>query len=335
MADSGHSRPRLIEIDQSKGLAIFLVVVGHVHPSDVWLGRPEFHWLAETIYHFHMAFFMFLSGVVTWYTYRPLNTWKEYTGYVWRRFSRFFPAYVCFALLISISKALLAMHFQVDRPPENLWRDWLNFLVSPLDSSATNLWYIYVLIAYAVVMPPLARLAKGKLQWLLPVAAVVYFLPVPKWFLLSMIARHAVVFLLGGVVAANYPAFAQWIDRFWVLAVALFVGLCASWCFVPVPASLMKFVTGLVSIAALFGCIRRFGLQSRWLSLMGQYTFVIYLVNMLAMGLIQILAIKCHVWSVPAGILWLPVSVAAGIILPILAKRYLFVKIPWLDRITT
>ena len=221
MANLKQQRPRLADIDQCKGLAIFLVVIGHVKLSPGCSGYQWFHWMTDTIYQFHMSFFMFLSGLVTWYTYRPVRGWGDYTQYVGYRFRRLFPAYVLFALLISLIKFGLARYVCVDNGPQNLLVDWARFAVNPLASSATSLWYVYVLLAYTVIMPPALWLARNNLAWLLPATLVVHFIDMPSLFSLPKIAEHAFVFVAGGLVAHRYAAFARHVDRGWWVYVLL------------------------------------------------------------------------------------------------------------------
>jgi len=328
-------RPRLADIDQCKGLAIFLVVVGHVKLSATWSGYGALDWLTSTIYQFHMSFFMFLSGLVTWYTYRPVRCWGDYTRYVGYRFRRFFPAYVLFALLISLSKSGLSPYVYVDNVPQNLLVDWARFTVNPLNSSATSLWYIYVLLAYTVIMPPLLWLARNNLAWLLPAALVVHFIPVTNLFSLSRVAEHAFVFVAGGLVAHRYAAFAGHVDRWWWVYVPLFLISCAAWEFLTINPVLIKFITGLISVPALVGLVRRYWLQSRLLAILSKCTFAIYLVNMLAIGAIKAAASKFGLWDQPGGIILAPIMVCGGLFIPVLAKKYLFNKVHWLDKITT
>ena len=60
------SRNRISYIDQLKGIAIFLVVLGHVIEHNA--GRDNFLW--TLIYSFHMPLFMFVSGYLAYVTFR-------------------------------------------------------------------------------------------------------------------------------------------------------------------------------------------------------------------------------------------------------------------------
>ena len=57
-------KARLLDLDRAKGLAIFLVVIGHIVARNGPKGNSWYADLQEIIYTFHMPFFMYLSGFV-------------------------------------------------------------------------------------------------------------------------------------------------------------------------------------------------------------------------------------------------------------------------------
>ncbi len=70
---------RITYIDQLKGIAILLVVLGHVIGRN--LGEDNFLWGA--IYSFHMPLFMFISGYVAQMTFRTEHFgWSETMSYL-------------------------------------------------------------------------------------------------------------------------------------------------------------------------------------------------------------------------------------------------------------
>ena len=85
---------RLSDIDSAKGIAIFLVVLGHLTLKS----RPDnIEWyiiLESAIYKFHMYFFMFLSGFVMYYSFPVIGSRIEYTRYVKKKFIRLIPAFL-------------------------------------------------------------------------------------------------------------------------------------------------------------------------------------------------------------------------------------------------
>ena len=76
-------------------------------------------------------------------------------------------------------------------------------------------------------------------------------------------------------------------------------------------------------------------MQSKFLTLLGRYTFAIYLVNVLAIGATKAVVFKFISWDGPRFFLVGPILLASGLFVPILVKGYLFRRLPWLDKITT
>ena len=85
MSAAASERSRVSELDRAKGLAIVLVVIGHVVAGDPPAGNAWYVTLKTLIYKFHMPFFMFLSGAVFGLTHRPLRSGADYARLMWKR----------------------------------------------------------------------------------------------------------------------------------------------------------------------------------------------------------------------------------------------------------
>ena len=74
------TRARLTDLDRAKGLAILLVVFGHLVPQEDPAGVTWYDPIRIAIYLFHMPFFMYLSGYVTFWSgaaTMPLDRWPR------------------------------------------------------------------------------------------------------------------------------------------------------------------------------------------------------------------------------------------------------------------
>ncbi len=89
---AGNREGRIIYIDALKGVAIFLVVLGHVVTN-----REDFRRLYNFIYSFHMPLFMFLAGCTAVISYR-----RKPTGYLKKRFVNIMVPYFAWALFLPI-----------------------------------------------------------------------------------------------------------------------------------------------------------------------------------------------------------------------------------------
>lgn len=76
ITDAG--KGRIVSIDVLKGMAAYLVVLGHVVT-----GKEEYHGIYNFIYSFHMPLFMFLAGCTVVVSYQNC---RRKTTYPARRF---------------------------------------------------------------------------------------------------------------------------------------------------------------------------------------------------------------------------------------------------------
>lgn len=327
----GQKPGRLFDLDRAKGLAIFLVVLGHLAreapPGNEWYGV-----LKTQLYLFHMPFFMFLSGVTMYLSFKPLSSLSDYIPYISPKFSRLMPAFFVFGALTLAGKIIAAKFFPVDNPPtgfvEGLWL----ILTQPIHSAAGSLWYIYVLFLFYALLPLLHRLTSGNLWIMLAVGALVHMLPPSRWFMLGGVTEYLLYLAIGFWVATHYSAWVAWLDRYAYWLLIIFVALLSLsifWQRFP------KVVLGLFAIPALHALVRMsWPSKSNILLVMGAYTFSIYLLNTIAIGLVKGVAGK----FIPWGGAWFPLLAAllltSGILLPILTRRKIFARIPWLEKMT-
>lgn len=287
---------RLDDLDRAKGLAIFLVVVGHIVARTPPTGNDWYVVLKDAIYLFHMPFFMFISGVAMGLSFHLPRSAREYIEVLRRRFIRLFPAYALFGLLILAGKLLTQGFLEVDNAPRDFLGGLVDILVRPASSSASSLWYIYVLFSYYLLMPILLLLTRNRVWPLIVAAGVVHFIHVTDIFLVDTILEYFVYVCLGIYVARNYARYAAAIDQHRLLFLSCFglslvvavllplvsndvVSLVSS-------AAIPKLVVGCLSIPALHALVRsRLLATSTVLLTLGVYTFPIYLMNTIAIGL--------------------------------------------------
>ena len=335
---------RLSDIDRAKGLAIVLVVVGHIVARTPPAGNDWYVQLKDAIYLFHMPFFIFLSGLVMAYTHPTFDSLGEYGRTVRRRFTRLFPAYVLFALVILLGKLGGQGLVTVDNAPRDFWSGLADIVLRPTSSAASSLWFIYALFIFYVIFPPLIRAFAPRL-WLLPIVALpLHFVRVTDLFLIDTILEYLFFFSLGAWIAMNFSRYTTLIDRHRVLFVGLFATVLFSAFVWPVvtgnpmttfQAGLAKLVVGSASIPALHALVRSpILMRSSGLLLLGLYTFPIYLMNTIAIGVLKGALLKVAPWDGAYFLAYAPVLIVGGILLPIVAKRFFFSRVVVLDRIT-
>jgi fucose 4-O-acetylase-like acetyltransferase len=330
---------RLADIERAKGLAIFLVVLGHLSrvatPGNEWYMA-----LKDALYQFHMPFFMCLSGITMYLSYKPISGAGAYLRYVRAKFLRLMPAFLVFGLLVLLGKELASNFVPVDNMHSSLASGAWLILTRPITSSAGFLWYIYTLFLFYAAMPALWHLGGAKPLYLLAPALVLHFLPLDKsiadWFMFSQFAEYLLYLTVGFCIARYYTRWVQFIDRHGIAFLAGFLALlCGFLLYGEATVLGTKTVLGLSAIPALHALVRFRRIErGHWLARLGAYSFTIYLFNLLFIGLVKGVSVKLlgtdEAWFPLLGLAML----ASGLTLPIVISRGFLQRVPWLDRMT-
>jgi fucose 4-O-acetylase-like acetyltransferase len=319
---------RLLDVDRAKGLAIFLVVLGHIFVREMPVDHQWYIPLNKVIYKFHMPFFMFLTGLVMFYTYPRIKTFSDYCHYVSRKFIRFIPAYLLFAVVVWLGKFLFSMFADIDRPVTGI-SDFVNVLIRPRYSHCGSLWYIYVCFIYFLTIPVMLKMVRQKLEWLLLFALGLYFVPSTTYFAMEQVFEYMFVFLLGGYAACNLDWYQKRIDKYSYVLMSVFaVTLVLAFLF-----DIPKMILGLLCLPALHSLVRcKFFERSFFLRMFGDYTFPIYLMNTIAIGVAKVILQKYLFWDGTVFAVAL-VLLLSGLFLPVAAQKLFISKIPGLRTI--
>lgn len=326
---------RLTDIDRAKGLAIFLVVLGHIVTGDPPKANAWFGEVINIIYSFHMPFFMYLSGFVMFYTFKAMDDFKDYFHYVQKKAFRIAPAFILFGIIILLGKMALASILHVDNQPEaGFVQGVLDILLVPGQSAAKGLWFVYVLFEFYLVVPVLLFVFGGRIWPVIAIGAGLAFVSGPALFMLEGAFEYLIYFSVGMLAAGSLPKFHNVLDRYsWLFLLVFLASLTLLYS--KVPYSTAKLIIGLLSIPALHALVRTAGLV-RWefLATWGLFSFAIYLMNTIAIGLAKGITLKFVSWD-GTNFLWIaPLIFAVGFFGPIIVKKYIFVYIKPLDRIT-
>jgi fucose 4-O-acetylase-like acetyltransferase len=326
------------DLDRAKGLGILLVVIGHLVSRSSPEGNDWYIALKHALYHFHMPFFMYLSGYVVFMTgsarIAPAK-WLKFTG---RRAYRLLLPFVLFGLVILIGKLVASRYILVDNLPGSLDEGLWGLAWNTDSSPAESVWYLAVLFALSILTPPILWVLRGRTAALLGLALILYVLPWPHVMYLDRIARFMSFFAMGGLASDAGKVWLDFIDRYFVWALAALLG--ALWLALTVFAAwnpdVALFVCGTLSMPALHGLVRhRYFASSTLLLTLGAYSMVIYLLNTPFIGLTKGAMLKILPWDGVNFLLYAPVLTVAGTLLPILLKRYVLSRVPALDRMTT
>jgi fucose 4-O-acetylase-like acetyltransferase len=322
-----YARPasRLADVDAAKGLAILLVVVGHVVARERPAGNLWYSELKEAIYLFHMPLFMVLTGITFALSLPRFAAWIEVARFSLQRMSRLFVPYVVFGLLVLSGKMLASQWLQVDNGPKGLARDIYALLVSPAASGAPDsrsvagfLWFIYVLSIYLAFIPALFHLLGRRPLVLLIAGVALQLVAWPQIFMLDRTIEYLPFFAAGMLLWTGRDLWLRIAPRALWPASVFFAALLVMSFWLEMP----KWLVGAASVPAVLAWMLYVPAGPKgWLLLLGKASLAIYLMNTLVMGLVKGLMLKVLPWHGINFLLYFPLLVLAGVALPILIAR--------------
>ncbi len=330
-------RSRMLDIDQAKGFTIFLVVLGHiVSTHDPARDAAWYDLLIRLIYSFHMPFFMYLSGLVYFYTYKAPADFDSYLVGVKKRANRLLAPFLLFSLLVVVGKAVSARFVHVDHAPDSALGALSGLFWNTDDSPTFFGWYLVTLFVYSALAPWMTRASGNRLGGWAALFAVIHFVPLPHHMYIDRIGSFFIYFLIGGLVGQNLQPATELFDRYRKAAWLVF--LVAEILVVidpPVPSSLLVTFASLAAIPALHALARtRRVLDSSAIQWLGTRSFIIYLLNTVGIGIAKAPLVHFFAWD-GLNLIWMSVPLmAGGLFIPVLVKRYVFRFSPWLDKMT-
>lgn len=327
-------RQRLHDIDSAKGIAIILVVFGHIVMRDQPAHNEWYGYLRDSIYTFHMPFFMYLTGLVMFFTGAAATTTQAFKNFIKKRAIRFLLPFMLMGILIYFGKAAARIFIHVDNAGMGVFDGLSALLWDTHASPAMSLWYIFVVFQYCLILPPLLWLTKGNVVPIFIASIIIYFSPLPEYVYLDKAGHNFVFFIIGGLVALNLTRYQNIIDRYRMhIGIAFLLSLPLI--FIDMNWVVRMAIIGTLSLPAIHSLARiKNIMHSKILLFFGTYTFVIYLFNTIMIGVTKGVMFKVIHWDGLNFLLFVPILFAAGLIGPILLKFIILRRIPFLDKIT-
>lgn len=283
------SKRRLLTIDMMQGIAMLWVVVGHHLLAFM---PPIYGSIHYYIYSFHMPFFIFISSFLIAYSYKL----QAYSTYVSRKFHKFFIPYVLIGVVVTL---LSVIQKGWNTIPMNL----LDLLVSPKQSDATFLWYIYLLFFLYALYPLCFKIRikfKGYFELLmLLVSGYFYLSPVSTpIFCLDYLTGYLLFYVLGIITAWHFPFLEKqlfWLKIFGLFSLIVFIVLTV-FAFVN-PSRFVYIGLCFVAIPAMYGLsfiLRQIRFAANALVSISKNCFHIYLLHMFFIQGIAMIFMKLY-----------------------------------------
>jgi fucose 4-O-acetylase-like acetyltransferase len=328
---------RLLDVDRAKGLAILLVVFGHLLPKGESASPLWYEHLHSAIYRFHMPFFMYLSGFVFFLSGSQEALSAGFGRFIGKRAYRLLVPFVVFGLISYYGKYFAGQLHHMAFQPDGLFRGLPALLLNTNSSPVVSIWYIFVLFLFCVATPVLWRLCGRRFVVLLPIAVLVHFLPVTDDFFLDRAAGYWMFFLLGGVAALNWERTCALFSAARFVSLPIFIGalVLMTTVYADIPHALGTLVGGCLAIPALHQLMREpaFANDRIFLTL-GKFSFIIYLLNTIVIGVGRLIWFHLVPNTEQMFLFYAIAMTAAGTIGPIVAKRLVLDRSPTLRQLT-
>lgn len=321
------------DVTIAKGLAIFLVVFGHIVTGTPPQGNEWYTSIRASIYTFHMPFFIYLSGYVYYYRQFHVRAWDNISGFILRRAKRLLIPFFIFGLIIILGKHVMSQIIHVDNYGENIFEDIINLIWNTRYSAAKSVWFIFSLFLMTVFATVALRFIKSPL--LLAILSYgVIFLPSTPVLYLDRTMLFLPFFFVGCAAARHHEQWLTFIEkRLWLTIIVFLASLIAVRYIGIYAVSLI--LCGTLSIPALHGISRTPALlHSKFLDLLGRMSFSIYLLNTVFIGLAKGILLLFISWHGTNFFIFLPILLFVGIAGPILTKILIFRRIKPLDDMT-
>jgi uncharacterized membrane protein YcfT len=325
---------RRLDLDRAKGVAILLVVFGHIVAREPPVGVEWYDQVRYLIYRFHMPFFLYLSGYVAWLTGAALTPFAAVPGLLRRRAERLLLPFLLFGLFVLLGKLVAARLLHVDNAPAGLLEGLRDLVWTTGESPATMVWFLWALFLSSALAPLLVP--RIGLAGFVALGFALSAAELPAIAYLDKFGRHFLFFALGCLAAARearwLPLFERWLPFWWAAfalsLLAAHLGWIGEWW------SLVA--CGAAAIPALHGAMRLPPLATAsWPLFFGRHSMAIYLLNTVAIGLAKALLLAAGVgWTAPGFLVHAPALALAGVFLPILLKTHVLRRVPALDRMT-
>lgn len=316
---SHKNKTRLPVVDIMQGIAMLWVVVGH-HLFDF---MPSIYGsIHYYIYAFHMPLFIFISSFLIAYSYKPL----AYGKYVYRKFHKFFIPYVVIGVLVTL---LAATQNGIDSISTNLFE----LLISPKQSEATFLWYIYLLFFLYALYPVCI---KGHEKWrfyfefiLLIIGIYFYLNPVYMPILcIDYFTRYFLFYVLGVIAAWHFPFLKNHLQGIKYIGFLCFILFVALSVFVFVKPQKVEYgLLCFISIPAMYGVsniLNHIFWIKKGLVSISKNCFHIYLLHMFFIQGLAFIFMRCHkhIESVEGMFFYIIISTVISIVGSIALFRF-------------
>ncbi len=279
-------KERLSYVDKACGIAILLVVYGHIiFPETMDINWYDFS--NKFVYKFHMPLFMYLSGFLAFLSVssKSLKTKQEYLNYQKKKLYKFLPIY-----LLAVFAAVLLDIFYKELATEQVYKNFFTAIFIPASGTAAFIWYLYVLFGFYLITPFLINFKLGP-QFLILLGAFLltnFKDAVSPLFSTDLFCKYFFFFFSGGLMYLYREQFITYLNRNgrWIMLISMILIVIEIFSDLILPYQVMSI--GVILSVMYISILRWPEPISKIFILIGKSSFAIYILNSSVMNLFYI-----------------------------------------------
>jgi fucose 4-O-acetylase-like acetyltransferase len=324
------------DITIAKGLAIFLVVIGHILAGSTSKGNEWFSFFVECLYLFHMPFFMFLSGYTALRYDRLVRISQNYSLFIKQQTIRLLIPFFVIGGIIVAGKIMMQNLVYVDNVPENPLWSFTDLIWHTKNSPSVFLWYIFALFVYGIIASVLFKVFKYRMYLWVLFALVLFFIPPIYYLYLEKLTGNLIFFCLGGLALKYNEKYIKLIsaNQIILLATILLFSSFLLYSFHALDNNLCKLMAGTCSIPVLHRLSMLLAKHKTKITelfiLFGRRSYSIYLLNTICIGIAKGILFLITDWHEENFYFVAPILIAAGLIGPLIIEWLILKRVPFI-----
>jgi len=304
---------RYSEIERAKGLAISLVVWGHLASATFFTFPIWFLVSISVIYSFHMPLFMYLSGFVYFISGHHERLWAGPLKYITSRADRLLLPFLAIGTLIALGKYILNDIGNIPDPVNSLYEGAWQIISNGANNPAASIWYLFVLFIYTIITPIMLKILGNSSFFLVIVGFLLWCFDFTHAFYIDRILQYFIFFCVGGLVANNYHIVRKLFIEYFILFAVSFIFCCYHY----FDNKYALLICGIASMPAFHGLfLQAISQKEKLFIFIGDKTMAIYLLNTIIIGVLNLgfyITLGNKIFYLPSLILFF----VLGIVIPI------------------
>lgn len=307
---------RIKYVDTIKGLAIFLVVIGHMITGFLSSGlyqssKDALMYIHYTIYTFHMPLFFLVSGLL-YSTKKKMDSRSEYLIFLKKKSKSLIIPYLLFSWIQIGIKLIMSKSVNSEVSPIN----FITILIEPIE----QFWFLYALMIIFIIIAYLDyKIRNDKIIGIIVFTMCLLVRVIPLDFGILGIALYNIIFFYLGRFAIKFIEKYKYDKKIMYSTFVSYVILNICMYIYDINNIIMKTITSLIAIALIVLVCEKVSNKTnvliKALDIMGAYSMEIFLLHIILGSGIRVILMKLSITNFAIQLI---AGLVFGIVIPII-----------------